>query len=57
MLAFHNIGAEGAFVGALSDPMPVQWHGDILTIARTPNAAADSVHTGPALDAEVTTST
>ncbi len=57
LLAFHNIGAEGAFVGALSDPMPVQWHGDILTIARTPNAAADSVHTGPALDAEVTTST
>jgi beta-fructofuranosidase len=57
LLAFHNIGAEGGFVGALSDPMPVQWHGDILTIAHTPNAAADSVHTGPVLDAEVTTST
>ena len=33
LLAFHNIGADGDFVGALSDPMPVHWDGDNLQIA------------------------
>ena len=48
MLAFENIGPDGQFVGALSDPMPVRWDGDTLVVAtgtstpvgsRTPAAA------------------
>jgi beta-fructofuranosidase len=32
MLAFENIGPDGAFVGALSDPMPARWDGDNLVL-------------------------
>ncbi len=32
MLAFENVGPDGAFVGALSDPMPVRWDGDKLVL-------------------------
>ena len=44
LLAFHNAGPDGAFGGALSDPMPVQWDGDFLTVARTPAATVDSLY-------------
>lgn len=30
VLAFHHRDADGAFVGTLSDPMPVRWAGDRL---------------------------
>ena len=48
LLAFHNIGPDGQFGGALSEPMPVRWNGDTLVVAtgtstlvgsRTPAAA------------------
>ena len=42
LLAFHNIDRNGEFGGALSDPMPVQWDGECLTVARTPTATIDS---------------
>jgi beta-fructofuranosidase len=32
MLAFENIGPDGAFVGALSDPMPVRWDDGKLVV-------------------------
>ena len=32
LLAFENTGADGAFVGALSDPMQVRWAGDSLVV-------------------------
>jgi beta-fructofuranosidase len=38
MLAFHNTGSEGSFGGALSDPMPVQWEGETLTVRPTVDA-------------------
>lgn len=34
MFAFHNLGADGAFVGSISDPMPVHWEGRELVVAR-----------------------
>ena len=39
LLAFHNIGPDGDFVGALSDPMPVHWDGDNLVIDQETSAA------------------
>jgi beta-fructofuranosidase len=33
LLAFHNAGTDGAFGGALSDPIPLQWDGDTLRLA------------------------
>jgi len=33
LLAFENVGLDGEFVGRLSDPMPVTWSGDDLTVA------------------------
>jgi len=32
LLAFENLAADGAFVGALSDPLPVRWDGDLLVV-------------------------
>lgn len=32
LLAFHNVGVDGDFGGALSDPMLVRWDGNILVI-------------------------
>jgi beta-fructofuranosidase len=32
MLAFENIGSDGVFVGALSDPLPVRWENDRLIV-------------------------
>jgi len=32
LLAFENVGPDGGFVGALSDPMPVRWSGDNLVL-------------------------
>jgi len=39
LLAFENIGDDGLFVGALSDPMPVRWDAGRLVVA-----IADAVH-------------
>ncbi len=39
LLAFHDINKNGDFVGALSDPIPVHWNGDTLTITHTDNLA------------------
>lgn len=33
LLAFENIGDDGLFIGALSDPMPVRWDAGRLVIA------------------------
>jgi sucrose-6-phosphate hydrolase SacC (GH32 family) len=30
MFAFHHTGSDGAFVGGVSDPIPVEWQGDRL---------------------------
>ncbi len=35
MLAFENRGAEGNFVGALSNPMPIRWNGDVPSVEGT----------------------
>ncbi|GAB3148066.1 hypothetical protein GCM10027058_08090 [Microbacterium neimengense] len=32
MLAFENVGTDGVFVGALSDPLPVRWENDRLIV-------------------------
>lgn len=32
MLAFHHDGPGGAFVGSISDPMPIRWTGERLTV-------------------------
>lgn len=32
MFAFLNVGADGAFVGSISDPMPVGWDGSRLSV-------------------------
>ncbi|MEI4563257.1 hypothetical protein, partial [Klebsiella pneumoniae] len=32
LLAFENVAADGAFVGTLSDPLPVAWDGDRLVV-------------------------
>ena len=32
LFAFHNIGEDGRFVGGITDPMPVGWVGDRLTV-------------------------
>jgi beta-fructofuranosidase len=34
LFAFHNTATDGAFVGSISDPMPVRWRGDALEVAR-----------------------
>lgn len=42
LFAFHHLDEEGEFVGGVSDPMPVAWDGDRLTIraeARTESIA------------------
>jgi len=41
MLAFHNINADGAFGGTITDPMPVEWRGDAFV------AATDIVEAAP----------
>ncbi|MEZ3158525.1 glycosyl hydrolase family 32 [Microbacterium sp. BWR-S6Y] len=33
MLAFENVTTDGAFVGTLSDPLPLHWDGDRLAVA------------------------
>ncbi|MGN8553184.1 UNVERIFIED_CONTAM: family 43 glycosylhydrolase [Microbacterium sp. SLM126] len=33
LFAFHNADEHGAFVGGVTDPMPVEWDGDRLVIA------------------------
>jgi beta-fructofuranosidase len=38
LLAFENFGADGAFVGSLSQPMPVHWSGDALMVEHTAGA-------------------
>ncbi len=43
LFAFHHLDEDGEFVGGVSDPMPVAWDGDRLTItadARTQSAAS-----------------
>ncbi|WP_308208898.1 glycosyl hydrolase family 32 [Microbacterium sp. IEGM 1404] len=32
LLAFENVAADGAFIGTLSDPLPVRWDGDRLVV-------------------------
>ncbi|MEZ0067013.1 putative GH43/DUF377 family glycosyl hydrolase [Streptacidiphilus sp. MAP12-20] len=32
LMAFHHTGADGGFVGSISDPMPVAWDGRRLTV-------------------------
>lgn len=32
--AFRNVGDDGAFVGGITDPMPVAWHEDRLVVER-----------------------
>ncbi|MFC7217427.1 glycosyl hydrolase family 32 [Streptomyces polyrhachis] len=32
LMAFHHTGPDGAFVGTISDPMPVSWDGARLTL-------------------------
>ena len=39
LLAFHNTGPDGDFVGTISDPMPVHWEGDNLAITSAGGAA------------------
>jgi len=41
MLAFHNINADGAFGGTITDPMPVEWRGDAFV------AGTDVVEAAP----------
>ncbi len=45
LLAFHNTGPDGDFVGALSDPMPVRWNADTLTVTNAGNFTNQSVGT------------
>ena len=33
LLAFENVGSDGAFVGQITDPIPLRWDGDRLTLA------------------------
>jgi beta-fructofuranosidase len=43
LFAFRNADEHGAFVGGVTDPMPVEWEGDRLVIAaRPPGAGAAS---------------
>ena len=32
LFAFHHTGPDGAFVGGVTDPMPVGWVGDRLAV-------------------------
>jgi beta-fructofuranosidase len=34
LFAFRNFGADGAFVGGITDGMPIGWHGDRLVAER-----------------------
>jgi len=53
LLAFHNTGPDGAFGGALADPMPVRWDGGTLVV--THPTSIDSVPAGPPMGAGVGT--
>lgn len=44
LLAFRNAGPDGTFGGSLSDPMPVRWDGEVLTVAAATAAAVASLH-------------
>ncbi|MGV8910824.1 MAG: hypothetical protein ACOH1Y_17755 [Propionicimonas sp.] len=33
LMAFHNVGDDGRFIGALSQPIPVAWDGERLALA------------------------
>ncbi|MBT2517340.1 glycoside hydrolase family 68 protein [Streptomyces sp. ISL-90] len=43
MFAFHNIAADGSFIGSISDPMPVRWEGRDLRVtpAAVPGPSAE----------------
>ena len=43
LLAFHNAGPDGDFVGVLSDPMPVRWDDDVLTVVPASIPTVDSL--------------
>ena len=32
LFAFRNVGADGSFIGGVTDPMPVAWEGDRLVV-------------------------
>lgn len=34
LMAFRNVGADGEFVGGITDPMPVRWEADRLVVDR-----------------------
>ncbi len=39
LFAFRHLGPDGRFLGGITDPMPVGWRGDRLTILERPDAA------------------